>query len=257
MRVLLILSLSSLLAGGAMAQRGGGGHGGGGGGFHGGGGSIGGGGFRGGGSFGGSGFRGGGSFGGGFRGGSFGGFRGNGFVGGFGRFGGFRGFGGYWGGYYPYWGYGLGWGWPYYDAYDYGYPYGGYGYGYGYPAYQSSPTVSIVYPSQPQYTYGASYGEQVHPVSRTYDQYGQEVNSGQSLPPVTSGGSASAAASPIYLVAMKDGVIRAAASYWVSGQTLHYVTMEHREEQVPLGEVDRAMSAQLNRERRVQFQLPQ
>ena len=51
--------------------------------------------------------------------------------------------------------------------------------------------------------------------------------------------------------------IRAAAAYWVTGQTLHYVTLEHEERQVPLDTVDRQFSAQLNRERRVQFQLPQ
>ncbi len=219
-----------------MAQRGGGGHSGGGG-FHGGGG------------FGGGGIRGGGGFvGGGFRGG-FGGFRG-GFVGNYLGFG--RGYG--WGGYYPYWGFGAGYyGWPgYYDAYDYGYPYS-YSSSYAYPAYQSSPNVSVIYPAQTQPTYNNVYVERAQPVSRYYDQYGQEVGSGAAV----SSGGGSAAASPIYLIAMKDGVIRAAASYWVNGQTLHYVTMEHQEKQAPLTDIDRSLSQQLNRERRVQFQLPQ
>ena len=255
MRALLILSLGTLLAGGAMAQRGGGGHAGGGGHMGGGGG-----GFRGGGSVGG-GFRGGsfggGSFGGGFRGGSFGGgFRGNGFVSNFGHFGGYgyRGYGfrGFYGGYYPYWGVGLGWGWPSYDYYDYGYPY--YGASYTYPTYEAAPGISVVYPPQPGYT--SAYSERAYPVSHTYDQYGQEINAAPVAAPSAAAGN-TAAASPIYLVAMKDGVIRAAASYWVNGQTLHYVTMEHREQQVPLSDVDRAMSSQLNRERHVQFNLPQ
>lgn len=238
-----------------MAQRGGGGHGGGGGG-----------GVRGG---GGGGFRGGGGGGGGFRGGGGGGFvgGGSGFVGNFGR-GGFvgnylrggygygygrgYGYGGYGGGYYP-WGlgYGLGY-WPDYGYYDYGYPYYD---SYAYPAYQSSPNVTVVYPSQGQPNY---YSQTARPVSHAYDEYGQEVNPAPANSGTAPSGSASsAAASPIYLIAMKDGVIRAAASYWVNGQTLHYVTMEHLEKQVPLSEIDRGLSQQLNRERRVQFQLPQ
>ncbi|SPE34946.1 conserved exported hypothetical protein [Candidatus Sulfopaludibacter sp. SbA3] len=226
MRVLLVLTLSSLLAGGAMAQRGGGSHGGGGG-FH-GGGSVG-------------GFHGGGSLGG-FHGG--GGFVGNfGFRGGYGY--GRSYWGGYYGGYYPYGGYGLNY-WPGY--YDYGYPYYSDYNAYSYPVYQPSPNVTVVYPNQVQPAPSTVYVDRAHPVSHEYDEYGQEVR-----PPA--GGGNSSSASPIYLVAMKDGVIRAAASYWVNGQTLHYVTMEHQEKQVPLSEIDRPFSQQLNRERHVQFSL--
>jgi hypothetical protein len=238
MRILLTITLSCLLAGGAMAQRGGGG-------------ARGGGGFHGGGGFGG-GFHGGGGYGGGFVG-NRGGF-GGGFVGNRGGFGfgyrgyGYRGYGGWgWGG----WGLGVGW-WP---GYDYGYydPY------YGYPAYDSyspyysSPNVTVVYPSQAQPTYNAVYAQPARPVSHEYDEYGQEIRpSAQAM-----GGGASSSGSPIYLIAMKDGIIRAAASYSVSGSTLHYVTLDHAEKQVALADVDRTLSAQLNRERRVQFSLPQ
>ena len=215
-----------------MAQRGGGGgsHGGGGGGFH-GGGSVGGG-FRGGGF-------GGGSFGGGF-GGGFGGFNRGGF--GFGR--------GFYGGYglygYPGFGYGYGYYPGYYDSY---YPYN---YSYyassaysSYPAYNPSPNVTVVYPSQASAP--PAYEQHAMPVTRDYDEYGQEIR--------RSGGSS--AASPIYLVAFKDHAINAAAAYWVDGRTLHYVTLQHEEKQAPLDTVDRDFSMQLNRERHVQFQLPQ
>lgn len=84
------------------------------------------------------------------------------------------------------------------------------------------------------------------PIMRQYDEFGQEL-----WPP------AAVAGSPIYLIAFKDRVIRPAESYWLNGQTLHYVTLEHAEKTVPLDTVDRDLSAQLNRERRVQFQLPQ
>jgi hypothetical protein len=94
---------------------------------------------------------------------------------------------------------------------------------------------------------GAAPPERVNPVLRQYDQYGQEMQS-----PSVSGG-----ASPIYLIAFRDHSIRAAASYWLDGRTLHYVTLQHEEKQTPLDAVDREFTLQLNRERRVPFQLPQ
>lgn len=232
MRVLLQIGLCCLLANGAMAQRGGGARGGGG--FH-GGGSVGG------------GFHGGGFVGGGFHGG--GGFIGSGFRGGLA--GGFRGYyapylynypwygSGY---YYPgYYGYS-----PYIGAYpyisDYGYP----AYDYSYPA---SPNVTVVYAQQPAPAPDAvpvPVNTNVVPASgHTYDQYGQEVKPAENSD-----------ASPIYLVAMKDHTIYAASAYWVDGKTLHYVTLQHQEKQAPLDQVDRSLSQQLNRERRVAFHLP-
>ena len=128
---------------------------------------------------------------------------------------------------------------------DYGYypyNYSSYGYGYGYPAaYQ--PNVTVVYPEQqsaPVAVYSAN------PVIRRYDEYGQEVGS--------SGGSGNS--SPLYLIAFKDHIIRPALSYSVTGDTLDYVTLDHEDKQVPLDSVDRDLSRQLNRERRVPFSLP-
>jgi hypothetical protein len=118
--------------------------------------------------------------------------------------------------------------------------YGGGGYG----APPSSP-VNIVYAPQ-----GPIYTERANPVVReyNYDEYGQAQ---------AGGGSGGAAASPIYLIAFQnDHAIRAAASYWVNGQTLHYVTLQHEEKQVPLSALDKPLTLQLNRERRVPFQLP-
>jgi hypothetical protein len=237
LRIGVFCLLSVGFSQGLMAQRGGGGHGGGGGGFHGGGGT--------------GGFRGGGGFGGGFRGGygGYGGFGyGRGFGLGYGRgfYGGY-GYGpGYWGGYG---GLGLGsWGslWYGYSDDPY-YTSPGYTSGYAAPAeYNPSPNVTVIYPGTAQPQYSAP----VQPVMRTYDQYGQEVQPEASAAPAASG-------SPIYLVAAKDQTIHAAAAYWVDGKTLHYVTLQHEERQMPLDSVDRAFSMQLNRERRVQFQLPQ
>jgi hypothetical protein len=84
------------------------------------------------------------------------------------------------------------------------------------------------------------------PVFSEYDQYGQEV------PAPSRGGNSS----PIYLIAFKDQMIRAAISYSVDGPNLHYVTLQHEQKQVPLDSIDRELTLRLNRERRVTFQLP-
>jgi hypothetical protein len=84
-------------------------------------------------------------------------------------------------------------------------------------------------------------------MTREYDQYGQQI-SGPAQP--------ANSASPLYLIAFHDHSIRAAAAYWVEGGTLHYVTLEHEQKQAALSTVDRDLSGQLNRERRVAFSLP-
>ena len=200
----------------------------------------------------------GGGFGGASRGGSFGGFRGGGvgrglgggfgrFGGGFGRFGGgFGRFGGGFGrfggrafnrGFYPGFYGGLGF-WPYfgfgYADYWPAYGYAPYPYDYGYATYQPSPNVTVIYPQQPA------------------------TVSGQSVQPGTSAFAPEIrpSASPLYLIAFNDHTIRAAISYRVDGNMLHYVTMDREDKEAPLDTVDRAMSMQLNRERRVPFQLP-
>jgi hypothetical protein len=236
----------------------------GGGGFRGGGGM---GGFRGGGGMGG--FRGGGGMGGfrgggGFHGGGFGGFRGGGFRGGFGKGFGFNRFGfnrfnrfgfnrgfGFAGGFwpwvsvgYPWWGWDSGWGWdsPYYG----GYPSSGYDYPYysGYdpnyysvsPGYSSTPST-IVLPQAPQQQQVV-----VQPAQPIVQEFRDEF--GQSRGEVT------------YLIALKDGSIRAAVAYWVDGGNLHYITRNRQEKVLSLDQVDRGFSDRLNRDQRVPFHLP-
>jgi hypothetical protein len=229
MKILLRIGLCCLLSGGLMAQRGGGGHGGGG-------------------------------MGGGVRGGGIGGVRGGyggyGYGGyGYGGYGYGRGFyGGYGRGLYGGFGYGYGLG-----LYGYGLGYGGYPYyydyspytnpSYSYPSYEynPSPNVTVIYPAQQAQPV---YSAPPQTVMRSYDQYGQAVQPAASSQDSPSG-------SPIYLIATKDQTIHAAAAYWVDGGALHYVTLQHEVKQVPLDSVDRDLSQQLNRERRVAFRLPQ
>jgi hypothetical protein len=241
--------------GAGLAQRGGGGMRGGGG-F--------GGGMRGGG-FGGGGFRGGGGFvGGGFRGGGFrGGFVGGGFRGGFNRFG-FRGFNRF--------GFGFGgWGWPvvwgggYWPSYSSGWG-DPYDYPGAYPASYAAPAMTSYYPAAyPAQQPAANPGNNVvvvyppmasadspSPLIREYDQYGQEI---RRAPAAVDNSASASGGSPIYLIAFKDRSIRAANAYWVEGNILHYVTIDHQQREASLDNIDRALSEQLNRERRVAFSL--
>jgi hypothetical protein len=230
-----LLLACCLVAWPVTAQRGAGGHGGGfhggmGGGFHGGMGG---------------GFHGG--MGGGFRGGNWGG----GFHGGYG--GGFHQFNRFYGrswryyprGYWPY--YGSGWGYPYNGYPNYSYPLYGYPYydGYSYPAvssdYYSSPSPVVIYQSQPAATSQPVivYAEPQPPVPQETTEYAQERNE-----------------KPIYLLAFKgQSNIFAAEAYWVAGSTLHYVTLQHQQRQVPLNTVDGAMTLRLNRQRGVNIRL--
>jgi hypothetical protein len=182
-----------------------------------------------------------------FRGGTFGGvnrgfnggFRGPGFVGN--RF--FGGFGFGFG--YPYWGYG--WGYPYYgygagyygayDPYDYGY---GSSYGYSDPgSYYGD-----------GYYGGSNYGYGAPP----------QVNQNYAPPMPPSGGSQADSyyrRPDYYLIAFSDHSIQAVTSYHVDGDQLYYTTRDNVERHVSLSSVDRRFSEQLNRDRRVQFQLPQ
>jgi hypothetical protein len=230
MKVLLGFALAFILAGSATAQHGGGGGHGGGIGGHG--------------SIGGIGHGGGVAIGhGGGIGIGYGGVGGHGFIGsGFG----FHGVGGYHGAYvYPWYGLGYSY-WPgYYGPYG-GYPsYGAYP-SYGY-SYQPSPNVTVVYPPS-QTAPAVEHEDRAQPITRTYDEYGQEV-------PAANGDNRGRS-SPTYLIAFKDHTIRAASAYWVDGETLHYITLQREERRAALNTVDREFSSQLNRERRVSFQLP-
>ncbi len=196
------------------------------------------------------GMRGGGMPGGGLRGGGVGPFRGGPVFGGQLRGGrpvfrsnfGFRGF---YPAFYPGW-YGFGLYDPFFyespDAYYYG-P-GAYGYVFNSSA-SANPPVVIVQNMAPAAE--APPPPPPEPEVRVYT----------SPPPPPPIAPQSQSAGPsLYLVAFQDGVIRAALTYWVEDRTLHYIDVDHKEKQVPLSTVDRALSERLNRERNVPFHLP-
>jgi hypothetical protein len=62
---------------------------------------------------------------------------------------------------------------------------------------------------------------------------------------------------PIYLIASKDHTIHFAAAYWRDGLMLHYMTRQGTHVQIRLDLVDLDLSTRLNRERNLEFRLPQ
>ncbi len=65
-----------------------------------------------------------------------------------------------------------------------------------------------------------------------------------------------AAASVVFLIAMKDHTIYPAIAYWVENDTLSYITQQGVRNQISIGLVDRDFSIQLNKERSIDFALP-
>jgi hypothetical protein len=65
-----------------------------------------------------------------------------------------------------------------------------------------------------------------------------------------------ASGSPLYLVATKSGEIWAARAYWVEDGALQIITRREDRKSIPVDQIDRALSEQLNGERRVEFHLP-
>ena len=59
----------------------------------------------------------------------------------------------------------------------------------------------------------------------------------------------------VYLLAMKDGSVYSAVAYWVEDSTLHYITPKHAHNHASLDLVDREITDQVNRERKVPFKL--
>jgi hypothetical protein len=58
------------------------------------------------------------------------------------------------------------------------------------------------------------------------------------------------------LIAFSDHTIQAATTYKVDGDQIHWIGRDGAEKQAPLATVDVPFSKQLNRDRRVDFQIP-
>ncbi|MBV8845571.1 MAG: hypothetical protein JO307_22420, partial [Bryobacterales bacterium] len=206
-----------------------------------------------GGAVGGGGFRGGGVAVGGFRGGGFGsGFRG-GFIGGgfrggafFGR--GFRSGFGFVG--LPFFGWGWGWPSPWFPC-D---PFWGCGWG---------PAIAPGFVAGPGFATGPGWSD---PSDPNYGYVSAGYAPAPSQPPVVVNQSIGTGPAPqsssfyrspdFYLLAFTDHTIRAAISYRIENGQIYWTSREHEEMQAPLSSVDRRFTEQINRDRRVEFNLP-
>jgi hypothetical protein len=164
---------------------------------------------------------------------------------------GFRGVGGIRGGdFRGYYGYGFRgyYGWPY--------SYPGFYAGYYGPFYGDSGHVDPYYNSDPSYAAGdAGYYSPPPPAPPMIVQQAPAPVV-REYPPAPQAPQAQTYEDPLYLLAMRDGTIRAVLAYWAEGSAVHYVTLDHEQKQAPLSSVDRALSQRLNRERNVAFRLP-
>src|SRR5262249_5359886 len=106
----------------------------------------------------------------------------------------------------------------------------------GYGSWAPSPVV--IYQSQPPVTV---YEAPARPEIREY--------------PETS--STQRDEKPIYLIAFEgQSYIRVAQAYWVTENTLHFVTFQGEARQAPIDSIDRELTARLNSGRHVDFRLP-
>jgi len=135
---------------------------------------------------------------------------------------------------------------------------GGYGYAYG-NGYGNDNGSSSDQPDQSpppaptpvvinQY-FGPAPADQSPPpdaAASTFHYYQAPANEG-AVPPDPS----------YYLIAFKDHTIYSAVAYYTEGDTLHYFTSGNVHNQASLSLVDRQVTAQLNRERNMDMQLPQ
>jgi len=201
------------------------------------------------------------------RGGVSGGFYRGGYGGGYRSGGGFFGSPGFYGrGYgnsFPHYGYGHrgwgygGWGYSSYPVFigGFGLGYGGWGYGgwdgfyspyYDYPYYDYGYYPGSTYSYAPSASYSYPSAPASPPV--VINNYPEAA---PRLEP-----QASAYQPPIYSIAFRDHRIIHVLAYWVVDGTLHYVTRDHEMREIPLSEIDRSFSEQINRDRGVDFRLP-
>jgi hypothetical protein len=167
------------------------------------------------------------------------------------------------------------------DPFYYGYT-GGYGYGAPYYPAPNDPNAAGYYgPQPPTVIINQNFQpDTLHPILNDYTNVPLPPPGAVQTPPPPAPGAPTiqrldqdtaqgpAAQSPvrplplrddqptIFLIAMKDHTIYPVIAYWVDKDTLNYVTVESVLKHVPLDQVDRDLSRQLNDQRNVEFKLP-
>lgn len=141
---------------------------------------------------------------------------------------------------------------PVYGGAYYGGYYAGYGDGSMPPPQQPPQNITIIYPPQQQPMPMMMVGPQ--PQAQSPGGQVREYTQPETAPSDTT--QAQPAEPTYYLLAFKDHSIYSAVGYWVDGDTLHYITTGNVHNQVSLSLVDRDLTAQLNKGRGVQVNLP-
>ena len=124
----------------------------------------------------------------------------------------------------------------------------------GYPPQgYAPPGPGSAAPGNPSVLVNPNYTpETANPVLRDYTY----VPVPEAVPQQDSQTGTTNAPSVFFLIAMKDHVIYPAIAYWVEDDTLNYITQQGVRNRVSLDLVDREFSAQLNKERNIDFALP-
>ncbi len=113
---------------------------------------------------------------------------------------------------------------------------GGVSYPYPYPyPYPAQPNVIVVYPQPAPETEGP----------QTIAEPERETSAAPAR-----------RNSIFFLIPLKDRSVRSGVAYWVEGETLHFITMDGKHDEVPLDQVDRKLAEELNRGREIEFRLP-
>jgi hypothetical protein len=96
---------------------------------------------------------------------------------------------------------------------------------------------------------GSPYGGQQYRPETASPIIHEYSNAGAPAPSATS--------NQIYFsFALKNDTTRYALAYWVQDRTIHYIDLDGERAEVPLGEVNRARSVELNQKRGIEFWLP-
>jgi len=98
--------------------------------------------------------------------------------------------------------------------------------------------------------------DSANPVVRDYSNVPLPEPGSRLEPPANDQSAAGSDQQVIFLIALKDHTIFPAIAYWVEGDTLNYITLQGVRNSVSLGLVDRDFSAQINKERKIEFGLP-
>lgn len=65
------------------------------------------------------------------------------------------------------------------------------------------------------------------------------------------------AAKKVFLIALKDGTLRQSVAFWAEEGKLHYVQPDHKQDSIPLGNLDRESTKRFNTERGIEIKLPE